>query len=163
VALAAGIIVFATGLILLMRFHVGPEGAFRQTGLGLTRLTWVNVHRFSATVFASSILLHVILHWRAIVHRLRKLGRATPSMSRADPYLYFGFTLVFLAGFVAWLILPGSLNLLGPAEIEMPPRLQHTFIDIHNISGLVALVAAYLHVRRHFGWLLRRAHNTRKP
>lgn len=155
IAFAAGTVVFTTGLILLTRFHMG-EGALNGSALGISRLSWVNTHRLTAVALLTAIAIHAYLHWHAVTvrvsHAYKNLsGKAT----RADLILYFGFAIELLAGLTAWLVLPGSPTLLGPVRLAPLNHVRHICIDVHNISGLILLPAAVIHVRRHFGWLLR--------
>lgn len=154
-ALLMGLLAFGTGLVLFFRFHVGPGGATRAWGLGLSRIAWVNIHRLSALVLVGALVIHGVLHWRAILLRLSKLVRPGPRMSRADPFLYFGIAIVVLTAVTAWLFLPGSPPLTGPTALSPPPPLRHRAIDLHNIAGFVTLAAASIHIRRHADWLFR--------
>lgn len=142
-ALVSALVVFSTGLILLTRFHMGPHEADRLAGLGLSRTAWINLHRWTAVVMTVSVAVHVGMHWRIAVARVRSAFPRMPGKApRSDPVLYFGFLVVTLAAFLAWLVLPRPLH--------------HAAIDIHNVAGLVLLTALVRHVRRHLGWLLRR-------
>jgi len=141
-ALAAAAAVFATGLVLLLEFHVGPHGHHRAYGWGLSKLAWMNLHRWGAVAMSAAVVAHAALHWRAMAARLRRAcrglpGKATPS----DLALYLGFAIAAPAGFAAWLVVPEPLH--------------HFSIDVHNFSGLALLGAVVAHVRRHFRWLLR--------
>ena len=152
-ALATASVAFASGLVLLLEFHVGPEGATRHAGAGLSRLAWVNIHRSAAVALAAALAIHAALHWRGVALRLR-----APRTSRAplaDLLLYLGFAVVALAAFAAWLIVPGSPPLRGALAAGPPPGLRHAVIDVHNLSGMVALGAALVHLRRHLGWIVR--------
>ncbi len=53
-ALSAGVVVFATGLILFTRFHVA-EGSVRLYGWGLSRLAWINIHRLAAVLLLGAV------------------------------------------------------------------------------------------------------------
>jgi uncharacterized iron-regulated membrane protein len=76
VAFLFGAIVLASGLLLLIRFHVG-EGIMRPSAFGVSRLAWVNLHRLSAIPVLAGVAVHAVLHWRAITTRV---GRAqTPN------------------------------------------------------------------------------------
>ena len=156
VAFLFGAIVLASGLLLLIRFHVG-EGIMRPSAFGVSRLAWVNLHRLSAIPVLAAVAVHTFLHWRAITTRVGRAcsnlpGKAGP----ADLTLYFGFAITLLAGFAAWSILPGSPPLLEAIRPQHLQPVRHIGIDIHNVSGLVLLPAVIIHLRRHLGWLLRR-------
>ena len=151
-ALLSSVAVFATGLILLARFHVGA-GALRLEWLGLSRLIWVNMHRIPAVLFLAVVIVHVVLHWRPIVLRLQRLWPArTGRITRWDAVLYLGFSVVALTGLAAWTLVPGSPPLSGPAIPTVLLPLRHRCIDIHNLAGVALLVAAAVHIHRHWNW-----------
>jgi hypothetical protein len=142
VALVSAFLVFPTGLILLARFHIGPDGAQRLSRLGLSRAAWVCLHRSAAIAMTAAVTVHAQLHWRVIVARVQRAYRRLPGKATySDLALYFGFAAVTPAAFAAWLVLPGLLH--------------HPAIDLHNISALILLPAVVTHVRRHLRWLLR--------
>ena len=141
-ALVSALVVFPTGLILLTLFHVGPHGAERLVGLGLSRIVWMNLHRAAAVAMATLIAVHVQMHWPTLRARLRSAWRRRPGRAtRSDLALYLGSLLVSLVAFSAWLILPKPLH--------------HPAIDTHNALGVILLISVVTHVRRHSGWLLR--------
>lgn len=155
VALATSVAVFATGLILLTKFHMG-EGALNNFALGASRMTWVNVHRLTAVVLFCAVGVHAYLHWHALVVRVSRVRRQVAGgASRADLILYFGFTVEIITAFAAWFVVPGSPPLMGPATLTHLQPARHLCIDLHLLTGLILLPAAVIHVRRHFDWLLR--------
>ena len=142
VALVSALVVFLTGLALLARFHIGPEGQLRLSALGLSRAIWLHLHQLFAVVMAAVVMLHVQLHWRVIVVRVKHSYQCLPGKATCcDLALYFGFTAVMSAAFAAWLLLPDVLH--------------HPAIDLHNVSNLILLPAVVIHVRRHLRRLLR--------
>lgn len=141
-ALVSALLVFLTGFILLTRFHMGPEGPFRLEALGLSRAVWLHLHQSASVVLAAAVMLHVQLHWRAIVARVKRAYQRLPGKATwHDLALYFGFAAVVPASFAAWLVLPDCLH--------------HPAIDLHTVSSLILLPAVVIHVRRHLRWLLR--------
>ena len=54
-----------TGLVLYL---VLPEGGGRGSGwatyLGITRNQWVTMHNYTSLVFASLLIIHLLLHWK---------------------------------------------------------------------------------------------------
>jgi hypothetical protein len=155
-ALAAAAAVFATGLVLLLGFHVGPASV-RAEGLGLSRLAWVDAHRLSAVATLLTVGAHLALHRRVIAARLsRALGRIAGAASRADRVLYASFVVATITGFAAWLVLPGSPPFFGPVRWTTLPPLRHLSIDLHNVSAIALLVASVIHVRRHVRAILPR-------
>ncbi len=154
-ALAAGALVLVTGLVLLLRFHVA-HGSLSGSGMGLSRLAWVNAHRFAAVLTFVAVAAHIQLHWRTIVVRLSRASKRLPGgASLADVVLYAGFVVVSLSAAIAWFAVPGSPPLLGPVTLGPAAHARHMWIDLHNRSALVMLPAAVIHVRKHIGWLLR--------
>ncbi|WP_321476633.1 DUF4405 domain-containing protein [uncultured Paludibaculum sp.] len=170
-ALAAAVLTFSTGLVLLTHFHVG-EGSLRAWALGQSRLVWVNLHRFSALAFLAAIAVHGQLHWRPLAAQVgRVFGRRPGKVSRADLVLYVGFAIVSAAGLAAWFGAPGSLPLFGPATLDRLGPQRHFWLDLHNVSGLIVLPAMVIHVRHRFrsilraiGWPERRdGHGSKQP
>ncbi len=157
-AFIGGLLVFATGVVLLLRFHVGPEGATRSAALGMSRLAWVDVHRVAAVLTVAALAAHVYLHWPIISRNMLRILRHAGRVRARDRILYLGFTVVAAAGFVAWLVLPGSppFLVLGSSSWNVlpPPTERHAVIDVHNLVGMAVLVTVVMHVRPHFGWLL---------
>ena len=154
-ALVASILVFSTGLLLLMHFHAGA-GILRASALGHSRLVWVNLHRLSALASLAAIAVHVQLHWRPIAAQFgRVFGRRPGRVSRADLVLYVGFAVVSATGLTAWFAAPGSPPLFGPVTLSglEPQRL--FWIDLHHWSGLIVLPAVVIHVRQRFRSILR--------
>ncbi len=154
-ALTGGTIAFITGLVLLTKLHIGTD-SLAGAAFGLNRLTWVNLHRFSAAAVLPAIAVHIFLHWRVIVTRLLRTLWGLPGKAKAaDLVLYLGFVAVILEGFIAWLIVPGSPSVHGPVNLNYLAPGRHLCIDLHNISGLSLLPAVVIHVRRHIGWITR--------
>lgn len=154
VALASAGVVYATGLVLLLRFHVA-EGALRSADLGLSRLAWVNAHRVAALVLVAAVAIHLQQHWRSTASLARRAARG-PSAggARADLVLCAGFAVACAAAYVAWFAVPGSPPLLGRVTLEHLASARHRCIDLHFLGGLAALPSLALHVRRHLGRLL---------
>jgi hypothetical protein len=153
-ALAAAILVFATGLLLLTFFHMG-HGPLRGSEFGVSRLAWVDIHRFGAIALLAAIAIHVQIHWRAIAARIVRAWRRLPGGARrSDLALYAGFAAISLTGLIAWFVAPGSPPVLGPASLGRAAPERHVWIDLHNLSGFIALPAAIVHVRRHLRWML---------
>ncbi len=141
-ALVSALLVFPTGLILLARFHIGPEAQLRQSALGVSRAVWLHLHQWASVVLTAAVLLHVQLHWRVIVVRIKRAHQRLPGKATSgDLALYFGFAAVAPAAFAAWLVMPDSLH--------------HAAIDVHNVSNLILLPGVVVHLRRHLRWLLR--------
>ena len=173
VLLVAAFLTFGSGVVLFFDFHVG-KGAFRTSALGLSRLTWVNIHRLSALIVVAGIGFHVALNWKAFVARLRHSFsrerksrvvweaaelcsartiagrfRNPPRVSKSmvsELILYVTFATVAMTGIVVWLFVLGSARLAGPVPLGQLRNIRHQLVDIHNIAGLVALALTAHHV-----------------
>jgi len=143
----SALILFATGLLLLLRFHVGG-GASATSALGVDRLIWVNLHRFSAVFVVAAVAAHVALHWRAFVFRFAEaFGAERRGWFDVELVMYAVCVASALTGFIAWLVLAGSTPLFGPAAIGRLSETRHHWIDAHHIVSLVTLIL----VSHHFG------------
>jgi hypothetical protein len=157
VLLAAGLLAYSTGLVLLLRFHVG-DGAFAASTLGLGKLVWLNLHRFSAAAVALGVLVHVGLHWRAFRAKLTDVvRRRTKRPIHSELVMYVAFFVAASAGLVAWLVLEGSSPVFGPALIGRASGIRHPCIDTHHVSSLVSLVLVAHHVGHRWRLMARRA------
>lgn len=153
VAFSTGILAFVTGLLLLTRFHVA-DGALRGSELGLSRLAWVNIHRFGAATLLVAIAMHVQVHWRTVVVRTKRAWRKLPGAAKpSDLVLYAGFLPMSATALTAWFLAPGSPPVFGPVTLNHLAPERHVWIDLHNFSGLILLPAVILHVRRHVRWM----------
>ena len=146
VLLVAAFLTFASGLVLFLDLH-RDEGAFRTSALGLTRLTWLNLHRLPALIVVAAIGLHLALNWAAFVARLVH-GFARKRKSRAIPelVLYVTFWTVALTGIIAWLFVSGSAPLAGPVPLGWLHHTRHHMVEVHHSVGLVALLLTAHHV-----------------
>ena len=127
ILLAAATAAFASGLVLLVAYHM--HHATRPTVLGLGRGPWLWLHRIAALGTLAGAAAHVVLNLRPLLARLRR-GPA------CEVILYLAFAASVLAGHISWL--------LGGT---------HGWIDLHFVAGMVALpLAAHhtLHRRRSF-------------
>jgi hypothetical protein len=160
VLLLGGGVAFSSGLVLLFAFHVG-HGCLRHEALGLSRLAWQNLHRLGAVVALGAVWVHAIANWGGIRRRSLRILRGKPMRSDLhEVAVYTGNTVVLLTGFVAWLVVGGSLPILGPALLEPVASTRHPWIDVHHLVGMLALVLTTNHVRRRWhalAVLLRRA------
>jgi ferredoxin len=148
VLLVGAAIAFASGVVLLFAFHMG-FGCFRPEALGLSRLTWQNLHRLGAILALPALLTHVVVNRRPLYRRCLRVLRGSPM--RHDVHelaVYATMTTILLTGFVAWLVVDGSMPILGPALLAPVARARHPWIDVHDLVALVALVLAINHVRR---------------
>jgi hypothetical protein len=149
-ALGSAILVFSSGLVLLTHFHAGA-GILRASGLGHSRLVWVNLHRLSSLVFLAAVAVHVQLHWRPVVAQFgRWSGRTPGKFPRVNRVLYFGFAVVSVTGLTAWFAVSGSPPLFGPVMLRAVEPRRLFWIDLHHWSGLILLPAVVIHVRGRF-------------
>jgi hypothetical protein len=154
VILAASLITFGTGLVLFVAFHIGDKSATEAFGIG--RLAWLNVHRFAAIIVLVGTAEHLVLHGRAFLMRLRQPFRKAkrPGLV-ADLLLYVAFTVMTFTAFIAWMVVPDSTPLYGPLVLGPLPPVRELWVDIHNLSGLLALVVTTIHLTRRWRVLCR--------
>lgn len=141
-------VAWLSGLVLFVCFHVGG-GCFRTEALGLSRLVWQNVHRISAVAVLGGIATHVALNATPVLRRSLRVLRGRPA--RHDTHelvLYATSAIVLVTGFVAWLVVAGSPPLWGPITPGPVAPARHPWIDVHNLTALVALVLSINHIRR---------------
>jgi ferredoxin len=168
VALLVGAtLAWTSGLVLLDEFHMGL-GRFRPAALGLSRLAWQNLHRLGAILVLVALAAHVAVHARPIYVRLvRALGARPVRHDLHEVGVYVGNATVAVTGFVAWLVVGGSLPLLGPAVLGPVAPGRHVWIDVHHLSALAVTIPTMIHVCRRWGalsvlWRRARA-GTRSP
>jgi len=155
VVLVAAFLTFVSGLVLFFDFHVG-KGASRTSALGLTRLTWLNIHRLPALIVVAGIGFHIALNWKGFVARLRhSFSRERKNRAVSELILYVTFATVAMTGIVVWLFVLGSAPLEGPVPLGQPHPIRHQLVDIHNIVGLVALALTVHHVGHRWGQMVR--------
>lgn len=155
VVLVAALLTFVSGMFLFFDFHVG-KGAFRTSAFGLSRLTWLNIHRLSALIVVAEIGFHVALNWKGFVARLSSsFSRNRKSRGISELILYVTFATVALTGIVVWLFVLGSAPLAGPVPLGQPHPIRHQLVDIHNIAGLLALALTVHHVGHRWGQMVR--------
>ena len=148
VLLVVAPVTWLSGLVLFLEFHVG-WGCFRTEALGLSRLAWQNIHRIGAVAVLAGIAIHVTLNATQMVRRAVRVFHGHPA--RHDTHeviLYATSATALLTGFVAWLVVKGSLPLweaITPGPIAAG---RHPWIDVHNLTALVAIVLSINHIRR---------------
>jgi cation transport ATPase len=145
VLLFAALMTFSTGLVTLLRLHMGP-GAFASSAFGVDRLVWLNIHRLSAVLTLSAVTVHIVLHWRAFRSRLTRIfDKGKRRRVDIELLMYAAFIISALAGFVAWLVLEGSSPLLGPMNYVHLDHDRHHWIDVHHLISLVCLALVVHH------------------
>jgi hypothetical protein len=155
VLLVAAFLTFASGLVLFLVFHAGG-GAFRSSALGLSRLTWLNLHRLSALVTVAGLGLHLALNWQAFVARLRQgFSRKSKSRALSELILYVTFWTVALTGIVAWFFVAGSAPLAGPVPFGWLHHTRHHVVEVHHTVGLVTLTLTVHHVGHRWHRMMR--------
>jgi cytochrome b561 len=127
--------------------------------LGITRLVWQNLHRFSACAVLVSVAVHIGINLTSMRARFTRLHRG--SVGRRDAsalLLYTAFITVVVTGFVVWLVLANSMPVLGPALLGPIPGMRHRWIDVHNLAGLLSLYFTVSHLRRNWPALIATVH-----
>ncbi|NBC18928.1 MAG: DUF4405 domain-containing protein [Bacteroidetes bacterium] len=133
-SLVAFVLLVATGVIM---YFVLPPGSHGTTLWGLGRHDWGDVHFWVAVSFLGLLAVHLILHWKWIVHMVR--GRSQDD-ARARQRVTLG-----IVGVVALLMLiaapllsstverPGSADRegrgSGRAAVEQPATLDALTLD----------------------------------
>jgi len=148
VLLIAAPVAWASGLVLFLDFHIGG-GCFRTEALGLSRLAWQNIHRVGALTMLTALGIHATTKARLGFRRCVRIFQGRPA--RHDMHelmLYATSTTVLVTGFVAWLVVAGSPPLWGPTPVGPIPGHRHPWIDVHNLTALVALILSINHIRR---------------
>jgi len=54
--------------------HGGPRGGFHMFFF-LTKYSWKTLHKWCGLLFISLILIHLIVHWRWVLHMTKKIFR----------------------------------------------------------------------------------------
>lgn len=153
--LIASFVTFATGFVLLTHLHAGSS-AFATSALGVDKLVWLNVHRFSALVVVLFVVVHVGLHWRVFRRRfVNFVTRTLKRAKRADLVMYVAFFLTTLTSLVAWWVLDGSSPIFGPPIIGHRNPAWHSWLDVHEFTSLVALVLTVHHIKHHWRFMAR--------
>lgn len=141
-------IVWISGLVLFFDFHV-HLGCFRSEALGLSRLTWQNLHRLSALAVVAGIAAHATFNARLVGRRmLRVAGAHAARHDTHELFLYLTTATVLVTGLTTWFLLPGSPPLGGPVVLGPMAGYRHPWIDVHNLTALVSLILSINHVRR---------------
>jgi hypothetical protein len=141
-------VAWLSGLVLFVAFHVGG-GCLRSEALGLSRLVWQNTHRVSAVAVLGGVAIHVAANARPILRRALRVLHGRPA--RHDTHelvLYATSATVLITGFVAWLAVAGSPPLWGPVTLGPVAAARHPWLDVHNLTALVAIVLSINHIRR---------------
>lgn len=141
-------VAWLSGLVLFLEFHIG-RGCFRSEALGLSRLVWQTLHRVSAIAVLSGLVIHIAPNANTILRRAIRVVRGRAA--RHDTHelaLYATSATVLVTGFVAWLVVAGSPPLWGPIGLGPIAAGRHPWIDVHNLTALVAIVLSINHIRR---------------
>ena len=103
------ILVFGTGLVLFLRFHVG-DGGYREEWLGFEKQFWLVIHKATALAFLVGFSLHILKHRkyiRKVAERWRiNLSPKIKSRTREQILLLVVATVVLWAGFYPWIVMP---------------------------------------------------------
>lgn len=161
VLLIVTFVTILTGLVLLLCFHAG-DAAFASSALGLSKLLWLNLHRFSCVVMAICVVLHIGLHWKLFRTRLsRFIMRKTKRWVDSEVIMYTTLFVATFTGFALWLALQGSSPVFGPVLIGRASLVRHPWIDTHYTFSLISLMFVIHHTAHRWRFMVRRAQNAR--
>ncbi|MBU2551199.1 MAG: DUF4405 domain-containing protein [Proteobacteria bacterium] len=140
--LLISIVVFGTGLILFIQFHIG-DGAEREAWLGLGKSFWLLNHQIFAIGFLIGFAAHIQTHWKYIKILAKKWRMNLPpqlkSTTRNQLLLLFLALVVIYAGFYPWITMPGA---------TLKVHTFHSWIDVHTRAGLFFLLGMAVHITR---------------
>ncbi len=143
------IVVFGTGLILFVKFHMG-DNAHREEWLGLGKSFWLTIHQVSAIGFLGGFLVHIKKHWKYIKKVTKRwrinLPKKTKLRTRIQILLFIVMLVVLWAGFYPWVAMPG-------ATLEV--KAFHDWIDVHNRVGIFFLIGMVVHITRRWRRMFR--------
>ena len=127
VAFAGFVLLVATGVLL---YYILPPGSGHYTTLwGMDRHEWGDIHLWIAVVFLGALTLHLILHWKWMIHMVRGRRRERAHAGRASG-LGHGRTPCFVSLAVA--------PLLSPVEQSqpLPGRGGPAATKVHRTEGI---------------------------
>ena len=140
--LFSSILVFGTGLILFTQFHVG-DGAHQKEWLGLGKIFWLIIHQASAIGFLIGLAAHAQLHWKYVKMVAKRWRVNLPQKTKSTTYeqilLLIAALVVIWSGFYPWITMPGA---------SLDVKAYHSWIDVHNMSGIVFLIGVAVHTTR---------------
>lgn len=136
------ILVFGTGLILFLQFHIG-DGAHRKEWLDLEKDFWLVIHQISAFGFLVGFAFHTLLHDKYIKMIMTQWRKNLSLKIRIITYqqilLMIVSLVVICAGFYPWIAMPG---------VSLNNEEYHDWIDVHNRVGIVFLIGMIVHIQR---------------
>lgn len=150
--LAAFVATAASGLVLLLHFHVGG-GIGHTEAFGLSRSLWNGLHRVAATIVLAAGVAHVVLHWKPLKSRVAAAFTRTGRQHRTEALLYASFVVSVGTGFAACFAgLAGSLPPGEAGQAVLPSAAQlagapHSLVDLHLVSSLLLSLLAVHHTR----------------
>lgn len=155
VLLGTSLLTLATGLVLLLGFHVG-QGAWATSALGLSRLAWLDLHRFGALAAGVALVWHLVQRKKGLLARLRAaVHRRRWRRSATESVLYLVTTVVVATGLAAWFVVEGSAPVLGPVTPGPLEGGRHTLVDVHDITGILAAILTIHHTAHRWGRMVR--------
>lgn len=137
ILLASALLTLASGLVLFLGFHIG-SGHLRLSAAGLSRLTWVSLHRVPTVLMVAAVGAHLALNGRAFVARLRHAFSRMRG-NGLELVLYATFFAAMITGIVVAILAGGSAPASGPS-------LGHVLAHAHSVVGFVALGFSGHHV-----------------
>jgi len=126
--------------------------------MGLGKLFWLDLHRFSSIVAAIGVVIHVALHWKIFRRTLVKFaakGERRPINS--ETIMYAACFIAMLTGLVSLFALQGSPPVFGPVVFGPMQGVRHHWIDVHNISALILFALVIHHVGHRQSFMIRQA------
>jgi hypothetical protein len=163
VLLAAVLVACLSGLVLFFEFHVGAAG-FRPQAFGPSRLAWQTIHRFGAVLALIGTVAHAAANAKSLCSRVLRVLRGEPARQDVHELMVYATNAtVLVTGFCAWLVIGGSLPIVGPVHLGPISVERHPWIDVHNLAALLSLFLNTNHVRRHWRALVTLFKHARVP
>jgi hypothetical protein len=150
-----------TGLLLWLVIPGGGRGSGEFIFLGLTRHSWIDLHKWVGLGMSAGVAAHLILHWEwisCVAERFfKKLVRQARLNFALNSFLFVAFFLTGLSGLVVWLILPaggyqGGRNPFYNATLLGLTR--HNWNDFHLWAGLAMIAILTVHLSLHWKWII---------
>ncbi len=137
------LIVIITGLVLQIRYHMHrlPDAYVVS---GLNRSGWLLLHRISAVIVLALIVIHCILHRKAIAAARRRIfGKASGSSIKSSYYLFLLFVLTSLTAMISWIF-------WDHGEV-----MRHTLVEIHDKLSLLLILFSAVHIVPRLDWMVK--------
>lgn len=149
-----------TGLIFWLLLPEGP-GSSRFVFMGLSKVTWTEIHNWAGIAMLAGAAVHILLHWKWITcvakRYFGRLARQARLNFSLDSLMFVAFILVNLSGLIVWKALPsggyrGGRNPAFRAAVLGLTR--HEWNDLHLWVGLAIIAILTVHVSLHWKWIV---------